>query len=273
MVEGADFMKTPLAAGRRQLGLTLVEVSVSLAVFALITVICASTLTRMTSFYTDSLFRSGLMEAAKIAQESALDELRSAKVLSVTTSGGYPVVTYVVPVSLPIGTTSDYFDASGNVNWGCKEASGYMKDATGSPHRVTLTVVPGPQVSESSVRLDINGDGDRSDTFQLGSILFTTSGGLKRTLSGGRLLLSEVAKGAFDMNKDGVADRVLQATGEPFVDANANGMYDSGETFTDLNKNGYWDGSLVLNTLAFAMDRDGHGQTYFYQASVRLPSN
>jgi len=266
-------MKTSVASGRRQHGLTLIEVSVSLAVFALIAVICASTLTKMTGFYTDSLFRSGLMESAKIAQESALDELRSAKVLSVGTSGGYPVVTYVVPVSLPIGTTSDYFDSSGNVNWGCQEASGPMKDAAGSPHRVTLTVVPGSQVVESKVRADINGDGDRNDTFQLGSLLFTTSGGLKRTLSGGRLLLSEVGKGAFDMSKDGVADRILGVSGEPFVDANANGMYDSGETFTDLNKNGYWDGSLVLNILAFATDRDGQGQTYLYQASVRLPSN
>jgi prepilin-type N-terminal cleavage/methylation domain-containing protein len=266
-------MTRSLASIRRQTGFTLVEVTVSLAVFALIAVISASTLTRMTSFYTDSLFRSGLMESAKVAQESALDELKSARVLSVGTSGGYPVVTYVVPVLLPNGISTDYFDSSGNVNWGCLEASGPMRDATGSPHRVSLTVTPTSTVEEKKMWFDVNGDGDLQDTFQLGSLVFTTSGGQKRTLIAGRLLISEVGVGAFDMNKDQVADRVLQVSGEPFVDANLNGMYDSGEVYTDLNQNGYWDGSLVLNLLTFATDRDGRGQSYYYQASVRFANN
>jgi Flp pilus assembly protein TadG len=31
---------------------------------------------------------------------------------------------------------------------------------------------------------------------------------------------------------------------EPFVDANANGKYDSGESFTDINNNGQWDADM-----------------------------
>jgi hypothetical protein len=257
---------------RRQ-GLSILELGVSLAVFSVVAAASTPIISNITSFYTDSIFRSNVMESSKIAQESLIDELTSAKVLSIDSTGTYPVLTYVVPVLMTSGGVTDYIDSKGNVNWGCVESSGPAVDATGAPHRLTLSVIPTTVIKEKDVGLDINNDGDLLDQFQLGSLAITTTDGTQRILNTGRLVVREIGKTAFDMDKDGVADPLFQVRGEPFTDSNGNNVHDTGEPFTDLNLNTYWDGYLRVNLLAFAADRNGRGQTFLYQANVRLLNN
>ncbi len=49
---------------------------------------------------------------------------------------------------------------------------------------------------------------------------------------------------------------------EPFVDANANAVYDAGETFTDVNGNGVWDADMGLAGLGGPSDVVVYQLTY-----------
>ncbi len=258
---------------RRTGGLTLFEMAVSMGVFITVTALSAPLLTNITSFYTESIFRSNLMETAKITQERLVDELTSARVMSLDTSGTYPVLALVVPVAMFNGTQVDYLDASGATNWGVVEPSGAKLDTPTDPHRLTITVVPSGTVKEQEVLLDLDHDGTLNGTFQMGSLLLRTTGGLTKTLGSDRLVLGKLGAGAFDIDGDGIVDPIMQLSGEPFVDDDKDGIYDGGETFTDTNLNGYWDGSLTINLLAFATDRGGRGHNFVYRSQVRLLGN
>src|SRR5574341_497971 len=116
----------PFAGIGRRTGFALVELMISLGLFVVVTVMGASLLVKTTSFCTESIFRSDIMESAKIAQERAFDQLYSAKILSQgTDASGQPILTFVVPVTLPVGAgpKTDYLDANGQVNWGALERS------------------------------------------------------------------------------------------------------------------------------------------------------
>ncbi len=269
-------MKTqPAATSHSGSGFTTLETTVALAVFITTAAVSAPFFTALTSYYTESLFRSNLMESAKIAQERLHDDLVSAKVLSLTTGAdGNPILTFVVPVELNNGTKVDYLDSAGDVFWGCVESSGPMQDATGSQHRLILGVVPSSTVAESAARLDLNNDGDTVDTFQLGSLRLRTTGGEETLLNSDRVVISQDKVGAFDMDGDGVKDPLFSIVGEAFTDLNANGIHDTGEALVDTNLNGRWDGILTLNLLALdILDSDGRGHSSIYRCSVRLLNN
>jgi hypothetical protein len=257
----------------RRRGLTLFEMAISLAVFITVTALSAPLLTNITSFYTESIFRSNLMEVAKISQERLVDELTSARVKSIDASGVLPVLTVVVPVPMFNGTSVDYLDASGATNWGVMEASGAKLDTPADPHRLTITPTVSGTIKESEVALDLDHDGKLDGTFQIGSLVLRTTGGMTKSLGSDRLVLSKVGVGAFDIDGDGVVDPLFQLSSEPFTDDDKDGIYDNGETFTDTNLNGYWDGALNMNFLAFATDRQGHGHSFVYRARVRLLGN
>jgi prepilin-type N-terminal cleavage/methylation domain-containing protein len=257
-------------------GYTLVEMSVSMAIFVVLAVMGASILVKTTRFCTESIFRSDIMESGKIGQERLFDQLFSAKVISLLPGGpaGTPVLTVVVPVEVPIGGgLTDYLDTNGKVNWGAVEATGPILDLPGSPHQVTITVRITGTVTEKDAGLDLNMDGDLLDSFQVGTLVMRTTGGEETVLVTGKLVLGEIGKGAFDMDGDKVVDPLFAISGETFTDANKNGVHDDGESFTDTNANKRWDGTLSVNLLAFSRDRDGRGHRFVYKTSLKLLNN
>jgi hypothetical protein len=239
-------------------------------------VVGASLLVRTTSFVTESILRSEVMESAKIGQERVFDQLFSAKVLSLQgASGSSPVLTVVVPVEQPVngGPEIDFLDSNGNVNWGVMEPNGPMLDRPGDPHRLTLSVLPADTLSEKTVGVDVNQDRDLLDSFQIGTLVVRTSGGEETTLVTGRLILGETGNGAFDIDGDGSADPLFHVTGEPYTDVNKNGVHDSGEGYIDSNGNNRWDGALSVNILTFVRDRDGRGHRFIYKTVIKLLNN
>ncbi|MBI4582585.1 MAG: hypothetical protein HY717_00935 [Planctomycetes bacterium] len=260
---------------RRRAGFTVLEMAVSVAIFITVVAVCASILTKLTGFYVEALARSDLMESGKVTQEQVFSELFSARVVSLAgTASTDPVLTFVVPVEQPTGTGgSDFVDADGDINWGAVEPTGPQLDLTGDPHRVTLRAAVTGTVAEADARLDLNSDGDLGDSFQVGSLVLRTTGGLERILIPQRLIIGQVGGGIFDIDGDGVVDPLVQLQGESFVDANGNGIYDRGEAFTDDNGNGRWDGSLSISFPIFSIDRNGQGHRIVYRTAVRLLHN
>jgi prepilin-type N-terminal cleavage/methylation domain-containing protein len=265
----------PSPVASRDQGFTFVEVMVSLGLFALLTVMGASLLVRTTSFVTESVLRSDLMETAKIAQERVFDQLFSAKVMFLGVSAGQPTLTVVLPLELPVGggPAIDFFDGNGQVNWGVVEPAGPQLDQVGSPHRLTITVVPGSVLAEKDCGLDLNYDGDLLDSFQLGSLQAQTTAGPLLSFVVNRLVLSEVGRGAFDIDGDMAIDPLFQLGGETFTDSNANGVHDGTETYVDKNTNTRWDGTLSLNLLTVRRDRESRCHRFVYKASVKLLNN
>src|SRR6185436_19927022 len=233
----------------RDTGYSLVELIVSLGLLMVVAAMGATLFLRATSFTTESLFRSDLMEAAKVTQERVFDQLVSARVISLAALNGQPAMTVVLPVELPVGVAVgggppgiDFFDAAGQINWGAVEPDGAKLDLPGDPHRLSVIFLPSGTVSEKSLDLDLNYDGDLADQFQLGSLAVKTTAGPEQGFVSSRLVGREIGKGDFDIDGDHVADPLFQVTGESWTDSNANGAHDPGETFEDSNKNEHWDG-------------------------------
>ena len=244
---------------------------VSVSVLTVLLVVTTPLMINITNYYTESVFRSNLMESGKIAQEHLFDNLISAKVLGLTTdASGLPVLYFLVPVEVNNGIEVDFLDGNGDVHWGAVEASGSKLDTPTDPHRLTLQLVPTDSVTETEAGLDLNNDGDTADSFQVGSLLLQTTGGVQNTFTSGQLVIGEVGKGAFDIDGDGVPDQLIQVTGESFVDSNSNGIHDDGEVFADANLNGVWDGSITTNLLVFGTNRDGLGHRFIYNATFEL---
>lgn len=64
-----------------------------------------------------------------------------------------------------------------------------------------------------------------------------------------RAIVAERTVGLVDMDQLQISYQVYQSfeqigQAEPFVDGNANGVYDAGESFVDVNGNGAWDADM-----------------------------
>jgi hypothetical protein len=248
-------------------GFTILELAISLLVFVVIVVSSSFLLVNFTSYFTESVFRSNLLESGMVTMERISDELSSAKILSLgTDSSGGQVITFVTPVELDNGTEVYFLDANGEVNWGAVEMEGAKLDVDGDPHRYTISVVFTDKVREDLVDADLNNDGDKKDGFKRGSLLLQTTGGLQYRYGGNRLIIGNVV----DVDGDSVADPLFKILGEAYTDSNKNGIYDEGETFIDANNNDVWDGYIAISFLASFVDRDGQNHSFPFVTNLEL---
>ncbi|MBI4586194.1 MAG: hypothetical protein HY717_19460 [Planctomycetes bacterium] len=254
-------------------GFTLVETVVAVGLLIVIVLFSTPLLTNVTNFYNEAIFRSNLKESAVIAQERILDDLISAKIVSLDATSSNPSVVFTVPVEQNNGTQLDFLDPNGDVYWGAVEASGPMVDTFADPHRLTLRVLSTGSISEEAVHTDLNHDGDTLDTFLTGSLALRTTGGVESVFGQDRMVLSQAGGVAFDMDGDKISDPIFTIVGETFVDSNGNGMYDQGESFVDVNSNSTWDGYLRINMLTVGVDRSGHGHQFYHRANIQLHYN
>ncbi len=254
-------------------GFTLLETVIAVGLLIVIVLFSTPLLTNVTNFYNEAIFRSNLKESAVIAQERILDDLISAKIISLDATGSNPSITFTVPVEQDNGTQVDFLDPNGEVYWGAVEALGPKLDTLADPHRLTLRISSTGSISEAGVHTDLNHDGDTLDTFLTGSLALRTTGGMESVFGQDRLVLSQAGGVAFDMDGDKISDPIFMIVGETFVDSNGNGMYDQGESFVDANSNSTWDGYLRLNMLTVGVDRSGHGHQFYYRANIQLHYN
>jgi type II secretory pathway pseudopilin PulG len=256
-------------------GFTFVELVISMGICVILAVTGASLMVKTTSYFTESVVRSDLMESAKVAQERVFDQLYSARIISLQwTTATRPMLTFVVHLELPVaGGGVDWVDSTGKVNWGAVEPTGPKLDVVGSVHRVTITVASSGTATENESKLDINQDGDQLDSFETGSLVMRTTEGTDSNFLPGRLVLGVGGNGSTDIDGDNVADPLFQVVGETFPDANKSGIFDDGEAFIDANGNGRWDGALAVNLLVTTRDRDGQGHRFVYKASIKLTEN
>jgi len=259
----------------RQRAHTLLEVLVASGVAILLFVALASTVTNASRFFEFATRRDEMLERSRRALDEITEDLALSNALSLETGAdGTPTLTFTLPVDvgedandnhvLDSGedadadgildrTDGDVISDAGEAEWGCEEADGPRLDLPGSPHRIQLAFVRKAILEESDVGADLNGDGDAVDSFSLGSIVRTTSGGLTRSLGGGAFLVARADSNG-DRDGDGAADPLLRLGGETFEDANRNGVRDAGETFADANSNGRWDAFWRLHLTAILRD-------------------
>jgi len=248
-------------------GFTILELAISLLVFVVIVISSSFLLVNFTSYFTESVFRSNLLESGMVTMERVSDELASAKILSLgKDSSGNQIITFVTPVELDNGTEVYFLDANGEVNWGAVEMDGAKLDIAGDPHRYTLSVVATDMVKEKDVGADLTNDGDENASFQGGSLLLQTTGGLQYRYGGNRLIFGKLV----DVDGDSVADPLFKILGEAFTDSNKNGIYDEGETFVDANNNDVWDGYIAVSFLASFVDRDGQNHSFPFVTNLEL---
>lgn len=266
-------MTTPFH--RREAGFTLFEATITLVI--LLVVASALTMVFMSS---NELFvyanqRGELVERSRRSIEMLEAELMMARVLSVETDGTViPEFTYVLPIDIGEDgngngvldpgedenangvldrSDGDFYDASANVQWGCLEDGVASLDVAGAPHRVTVRFEQTGTYDESVDNLDLNRDGDTTDTFARGFLRKSTSGGDVHRLGGDAVILAQPLYDG-DRNNDGTPDPLFAVGGESFTDSNGNGVLDPTESFVDANGNGRWDPVFTVNLSFFLID-------------------
>lgn len=113
-----------------------------------------------------------------------------------------------VPVD-PAGG-QDYFDASGEIQWGA------VVDGAGTPDgRACFRFTPVAKIEESARGADLNGDGDEDDTFDLGQISKRVWDSNAGGASGFEvalcppMVLQEVCRWGADLDADGLDDPIF----------------------------------------------------------------
>ncbi len=108
----------------------------------------------------------------------------------------------------------------------------YIDDGTGA---LDGSNYPSQQAPQTGVRVLLNRDAAPSIT--PGEYVVVT--GVSGAISASDLRPNQITNNV----------RIIRAVEEPFVDTNANGLWDPGESYTDTNNNGVYDGIIVQQNL------------------------
>ncbi len=156
----------------RRAGFTLLEVMIASAIG--VVMILATYLVFSTSLSAQSSGeKTGyLEERGRILLDRLVERLRTSNILFVETSSTLvPRIDFQVPVD-PDGNGSVVNVSTGKIDWGSVETTGHV--LTGY-HRFQFQAQR--LIQESVIKQDLNGDGDQNDTFALGRIVESSSGG------------------------------------------------------------------------------------------------
>ena len=222
-------MKHSGSPGRSD-GFTLIELTVTAAVLGVILYSVGIAVLSSVSFFEFTAGYGLATETSRRIVEELEDDLLSAQLIDLSVdAGGYPTVTYLVPVDvgedtngngiLDTGedvngngildlTDGDVSDPEGVTQWGAVEDDRPYLDTAGNPHRTTLGFERLAVVLEKTVGEDLNRDGDRADRFVRGNLVRQTSAGFRQEYGGGNILVGEAAD--MDLDGDGDPDPLFQ---------------------------------------------------------------
>lgn len=277
----------PGDSGRRR-GFTLLEMVVSLVVLVIVMSALGMVLRSSQRLFVYASQRGELVERGRRLFDQLERELLVARLVSLETDAGQPPrIVYQVPVDLGedlngngvldpgedanhngvLDAQPSPFSGSGLVLWGAREGNAVWAGRT-----ITLAFEPMGIVTEVELNVDVNGDGDLRDSFARGRLVRTVEGQAPRPLGNDEVLVPHPVAGG-DRDADGLDDPMFSVIGEPFVDSNHNGVFDSTENYTDRNGNGRWDGGWALDVSFVLLDTDRgvHVLTLHRQLAARNP--
>jgi prepilin-type N-terminal cleavage/methylation domain-containing protein len=285
MDDGEPMVKT-------RAGMTLLESLVSMAIVSVITLAMYEALSRQGKLASEELAEVDVQRNLRLATDDLVFELADARFTSISDDGR--TITYCKPRSdggMPV------IGADGIVSFGVIMNGAFQVDDpnnlfTPRTARYTMTFVDEPAgptstVSEATLNLDLNKDGDKIDNFRYGR--FTVTANVIDLKTNANLGSQEIAypprRVLREFPNGGIFFlRQVNGTGihrsEPLVDNNNNKAFDKGiDTFTDLNGNGVWDGpdsDQFTDSLAGALKNNIYDSTesgpgiLFYKGGVRL---
>jgi hypothetical protein len=149
-------------------------------------------------------------------------------------------------------TDGDVHDRDGRIQWGAVDRRGARLDSPSSPQRHTLTFEPLATFDERIAGVDIDADGHLDGRFERGNLVRVSGDGQVERFGAGMVVIPR------DRGADG--RQVLRLRGEPFDDANDNGVLDDDERFDDANENGLWDAAWAVEVTFLAFDSEGRPQ-------------
>jgi hypothetical protein len=184
-----------LARSDESAGMSLVELVLSTALFGVIA-LAGVGMTLSASGAGTAVRRSAEAVTKRATFFGALsDELGRARILAIAADGSS--IRYSLPVISP--ETGTRMDATGAPAWGIADGAERVGGSC------TLRFAAVRRVSESSVRIDLNADGDIDDAFEEGVLEKVSDGGVAMPLVAPRIYLA-AAGPAGDVDGDGVAD-------------------------------------------------------------------
>jgi type II secretory pathway pseudopilin PulG len=185
------------AERRRQSGFTVMEL---VATVVIATVVLGGALVLVgasTNTMRDSQESLGTLRSAVDALVQVRRDLNRAKMVKIADDG--TSIQYSLPVSA--GESGAFLDGEGNLIWGVEDIDGVTLGGT-----VKLAFVQDRTLSEADASQgDLNGDGDRADTFVLGHLTRTSSNGHRLAMPRVDVLLPSANKGG-DVDGNGTND-------------------------------------------------------------------
>ncbi len=224
---------------RRRRGFTLTELVVVVAIVGLMTALMASGMERGESFATVEMSRTSVEAKFQQTTDRFRQQFMIARVDPPIDYGTR--VRYMMPIDHD-GNGMTY-DGEGAITWGWT-----IDGVPALGASAWLTWVQDSTITEASIDLDVNKDGDKADSFDLGHIEEQLPDGKKLQLTGSSVLQKSGNPGG-DIDEDGTLD--------PLFD-----VYDAGH-------------SRLAHLKVFGLFRlpDGKWQTLRYDSSVRLQND
>jgi prepilin-type N-terminal cleavage/methylation domain-containing protein len=186
-------------------GFTLFEMMIAVAVLAVAIIGIYSTVQRAGGIYSENSTITYLEATAGDVMEKLMEEVSFANPIAVDADGNG--MTFWIPIDAD--GANGPLDASGNVEWGYDDNLNYKRK---------LSFVAREELSEATLKQDINADGDKSDRFQTGWLTVETldaSGtrvGARKTLSPPIFIVTYPTAG-LDSNGDGMLDPIYSRVG------------------------------------------------------------
>lgn len=177
-------------------GFTIIELTIVLAILAPVLGIVLSGLSTVVVTSVDATVQVEAQTRVIFTTKKLRKDLTRAQIESITPDG--LSITFKHPLDLT--GTGSLVDPAGNVQWGAVEATG--PDVASS---YTFSFVQDATVQEATLQKDLNGDGDMTDTFQLGHLQRSTTLGQAQSISAS-VYMVDAANPTGDLDGDGLPD-------------------------------------------------------------------
>jgi len=177
-------------------GFTLIEVALVTAILAPVVGIVLSGTSAIVDTSVGAAIQVSAQQQVIFTTKRLREELQKAQIDSVSPDG----LTVVYQKALDMTGSGIAVGPDGAIRWGAIEATGPVAGNT-----YTMSFVQDAAISEATVQLDLNSDGDTVDTFRRGHLQRLTSGGGATEVSPSMFMI-DAADPSGDLNGDGAPD-------------------------------------------------------------------
>ncbi len=190
--------KSPRAEHPGEAGFTLLEAAIVTIIFSAIVVSIYETVSTGQRSATEFSARAEFEDRAREAVRRLEREFYRARIVEVEAPPAAPAVVYQLPVDPD--DDGDFTDASEQIEWGSPEAGNDQKGG-----EIRLEWRFDRLVSEADDGVDLNGDGDAADSFQIGRLVRASAAGQEIPIGPAAVATTAPDPGG-DLTGDGAPD-------------------------------------------------------------------